>query len=100
MLSSALHGEALLTAQRPELQPLIDHLAERAQAPDDIQTEWPGTIRRSLVRQPGPAGSPADRSWHVILAAGGRGTPLDYSELERRTRVGYERGSAARRGER
>src|SRR5215212_162462 len=30
ILSSALHGEALLLAQRPEPQPLIDHLAEQA----------------------------------------------------------------------
>ena len=29
--SSALHGEALFTAKRPELQPLIDHLREVAQ---------------------------------------------------------------------
>jgi hypothetical protein len=28
ILSSELHGEALLTAKRPELQPLIDHLRE------------------------------------------------------------------------
>jgi hypothetical protein len=27
-LSAELHGEALLTAQRPELQPLIDHRAK------------------------------------------------------------------------
>ena len=30
-LSAKLHGEALLTARRPELQPLIDHLREVAQ---------------------------------------------------------------------
>jgi hypothetical protein len=35
-LSSALHGEALLTAKRPELPPLIDHLREVAQGRDDI----------------------------------------------------------------
>jgi hypothetical protein len=31
VLSAELHGEALLTAKRPELQPLIDHLREVAQ---------------------------------------------------------------------
>jgi hypothetical protein len=31
-LSAELHGEALLTAKRPELQPLIGHLREVAQA--------------------------------------------------------------------
>jgi hypothetical protein len=29
--SSALHGEALFTAKRPEMQPLINHLREVAQ---------------------------------------------------------------------
>jgi hypothetical protein len=42
--SSALHGEALLTAKRPELQPLIDHLREVAQGRDDIRTECAGVI--------------------------------------------------------
>jgi hypothetical protein len=36
----------------------------------------------------------------LSLAAGGRGVPLDYDELERWTRVGYERGTKARHGER
>jgi hypothetical protein len=36
----------------------------------------------------------------LILAGGGRGLPLDYDELERWTRIGFERVSAMRRGER
>ncbi len=36
----------------------------------------------------------------LILAAGGRDVPMDYKELERWMRVGYERGTAAARGER
>jgi hypothetical protein len=36
----------------------------------------------------------------LILAGGGHGVPLDYGELERWTRVGFERGVASRRGER
>jgi hypothetical protein len=36
----------------------------------------------------------------LILAGGGRGFPLDYDELERWTRVGYERGMRSRKGER
>lgn len=43
-LSAELHGEALLTARRPELQPLIDHLRDVAQGRDDIRTECAGTI--------------------------------------------------------
>jgi hypothetical protein len=34
----------------------------------------------------------------LISAAGGSGEPLDYSELERWTRVGYERGMRSRNG--
>ena len=36
----------------------------------------------------------------LILAGGGRGLPLDYDELERWTRVGFERGTRSRNGER
>ncbi|HET9562552.1 MAG TPA: hypothetical protein VFP27_15285 [Mycobacterium sp.] len=36
----------------------------------------------------------------LILAGGGRGFPLDYDELERWTRVGFERGTRSRKGER
>ena len=36
----------------------------------------------------------------LILAGGGRGLPLDYDELERWTRVGFERGTRSRKGER
>ena len=51
-LSAELHGEALLTAQRPELQPLIDHLREVAQGRDDIRTECAGTIAGSWFACP------------------------------------------------
>lgn len=46
-LSAKLHGEALLTARRPELQPLIDHLREVAQGRDDIRIECAGVIAGS-----------------------------------------------------
>jgi hypothetical protein len=36
----------------------------------------------------------------LILAGGGRGFPLNYDELERWTRVGFERGMRSRKGER
>jgi hypothetical protein len=47
ILSSALHGEALLMARRPELRPLIDQLAEQTQGRDDISLECAGVIARS-----------------------------------------------------
>jgi hypothetical protein len=36
----------------------------------------------------------------LIMAGGSDGTPLDYDELERWTRVGFECGMRSRRGER
>ena len=36
----------------------------------------------------------------LILAGDSRGLPFDYDELERWTRVGYERGMRSRKGER
>ena len=36
----------------------------------------------------------------LIMAGGYDGKPLDYGELERWTRVGYERGMRSRKGER
>ena len=36
----------------------------------------------------------------MLIMAGGHGLPLDYDELERWTRVGYERGMRSRKGER
>jgi hypothetical protein len=63
-----------------------------------------------------PALPLTSRSWHarpathvgyeligagmLILAGGGRGMPMDYDELERWTRVGYELGMRSRKGER
>lgn len=35
----------------------------------------------------------------LILAGGGDGTPLDYDELKRWSRLGYERGMRSRRGD-
>lgn len=61
--SAALHGQALLAAKRPELQPLIDHLREVAQGRDDIRLECAGIIAGSWF-----AG--ADRRGEELIAAG------------------------------
>ena len=36
----------------------------------------------------------------LIMAGGGNGKPLNYDELERWTRVGYDRRTRSRKGER
>jgi hypothetical protein len=46
-LSAELYGEALVTARRPELQPLINHLRDVAQGRDDIRTECAAVIAGS-----------------------------------------------------
>jgi hypothetical protein len=84
-LSAELHGEALLTARRPELQPLIEYLREVAQGRDDIRTECAGTLAGSWF-------SGARRGEDLIAAgllmlAG----PVDLDELDRWMRIGWER---------
>jgi hypothetical protein len=57
--------------------------------------------RRILVRQSGwLCRARTRRSRMLILAVAGHGVPLNNTELERWTRVGYERGSVNSRGER
>ena len=54
-----------------------------------------------LVCQPSnPPRLGADRPGMLIAAGDGRGLPMDYDELQRWTRVGYERGTRSRKGER
>jgi hypothetical protein len=85
-LSAALDGEALLTAKRPELQPLIDHLREVAQGRDDIRVECAGAIVGSWF-----AG--AERRGEDLIAAGllTLAGHVDLDDLDRWVRVGWER---------
>ena len=86
ILSSALQGEALLTAKRPELQPLIDHLREAAKGRDDIRTECAGVIAGWWF-----AG--VSRQGHELIAAGllMLAGHTDLNELDKWVRVGWER---------
>ena len=90
ILSSKLQGEALLTARRPELQPLIDHLREVAQGRDNVRVECAGILAGSWFS------STARRSEDLIAAgllmlAG----PVALDELDRWMRVGWERRRGA-----
>jgi hypothetical protein len=85
-LSAELHGEALLTAKRPELQPLIDHLREAAQGRDDIRTECAGIIAGSWFAGIGKRGEELIAAGLLMLAG-----PVDLDELDRWVRVGWER---------
>jgi hypothetical protein len=89
-LSSALHGEALLTAKRPELRPLIDHLAEQAQGRDDIRTECAGIIAGAWFASPVRRGE--DLIAAGLLMLGGH---VDLDELDDWIQVGWERQRGA-----
>jgi hypothetical protein len=68
---------------------------------DDILAEAAGITAGSWYASPAThIGYELIGAGMLTLAGGGRGTPLDYHELERCTRVGYERGMRSRKGER
>jgi hypothetical protein len=90
ILSSELHGEALLAAKRPELQRLIDHLREVAQGRDDIRTECAGTIAGSWFAGAARRGEDLIAAGLLMLAG-----PVDLDELDRWLRIGWERRRGA-----
>ena len=85
-LSAALHGEALLTAQRPELQPLIDQLAEMAKGRDDIRVECAGSVAGSWFAGAARRGEDLIAAGLLMLAG-----HVDLDELDKWVRVGWER---------
>ena len=64
ILSARLHGEALLRAQPPEVEPLMADLRELAAGRDDSRVECVGTIAGSWF------GSPGTKYGHELIAAG------------------------------
>jgi hypothetical protein len=102
LLYSALHGTAIrYAAEQRDLAASIEELREMAAGRNDILAEAAGITAGSWLANPaGKVGHELIAAGMLILAGGGRGVPLNYTELERWVRVGYERGAAARRGER
>jgi len=89
-VSSSLHGEALLAARRPELQPLINYLREVAQGRDHIRVECAGTIAGSLFSSAARRGEDLIAAGLLMLAG-----PVDLDELDRWMRIGWERRRGA-----
>src|SRR5215210_5788824 len=85
--ASALHGEALLQAQRPELDGLIARLEALANGHDDTRVEVAGTMAGAWFA------SPATRQGHELFAAGVLllAGPVDGDALLRAVSAGYER---------
>ena len=85
-LSAELHGEVLLAAKRPELQPLIDHLREVAQGRDDIRVECAGILAGSWFAGAARQGEELIAAGLLMLAG-----PVDLDELDRWMRIGWGR---------
>jgi hypothetical protein len=102
LLYSALHGTAMrYAAERRNLDESIEELRQIADSRNDILAEVAGITAGSWYASPAThVGYELIGAGMLILAAGDRGLPMDYDELERWTRVGFERGTRSRRGER
>ena len=102
LLYSALHGAAIrYAAQRRNLTESVAELREIAGGRDDVLAEVAGIEAGWWYASPAThAGYELVAAGMLIMAGGHDGKPLDFGELERWTRVGYERGMAVRRGER
>jgi|SRR5512133_2595375 hypothetical protein len=102
LLHSALHDTAMrYAAERRNLDESIEELRDIADGRNDILAEAAGITAGSWYASPAThVGHELIGAGMLILAGGGRGLPMDYDELERWTRVGFERGTRSRRGER
>jgi hypothetical protein len=102
LLYSALHGTAMrYAAERRNLDEAIEELRLLADGRDDVLAEAAGITAGSWYASPAThVGYELIAGGMLILAGGGQGLPLDYDELERWTRVGYEGGMRSRKGER
>jgi hypothetical protein len=102
LLYSALHGTAMrYAAERRNLDESIEELRQIADGRNDILAEAAGITAGSWYASPAThVGYELIGARMLMMAGGGNGTPLDYGELERWTRVGYERGMRSRMGER
>jgi hypothetical protein len=102
LLFSALHGTAMrYAAEQRNLDESIAELREIADSRNDILAEAAGITAGSWYASPAThVGYELIAAGMLILAGGGRGMPLDYGELERWSRVGFERGMRSRKGER
>ena len=100
LLYSALHGTAWRHAARQHnLAESIAELRKIADGRDDILAEAAGIVAGSWYAWPSThVGHELITAGMLIMAGGGNGKPLDYGELERWTRVGYERGMKPRKG--
>jgi hypothetical protein len=88
-------------AEKRNLAEAIEELRQIADGRDDILAEAAGLEAGGWYAWPSThAGYELVAAGMLIMAAGHDGKPMDYDELERWTRVGFERGTRFRKGER
>jgi hypothetical protein len=88
-------------AERRNLAESIAELHELADGHDEVLAEAAGITAGSWYASPATnVGYELVAAGMLIMAGGHDGKPLDFGELERWTRVGYERGIRWRKGER
>jgi|SRR4029453_19646591 hypothetical protein len=98
LLYSAVHGTAM---RHRNLDESIEELRQIADGRNDILAEAAGLTAGFWYASPAThVGYELIGAGMLIVAGDGRGLPMDYDELERWTRVGYERGMRSRKGER
>jgi hypothetical protein len=78
-----------------------EELRQIADGHDEVLAEAAGITAGSWYARPSThLGHELITAGMLIMAGRGNGRPLDYDELERWTRAGYERGMRSRKGER
>jgi hypothetical protein len=86
-------------AERRNLDDSIAELREIAGGRDHILAEAAGIEAGAWYARPSTHASyDLVAAGMLIMVAGHEGKPLDYDELQRWTRVGYERGMRSRKG--
>jgi hypothetical protein len=102
LLYSDLHGTAMrYAAERRNLAESIAELREIADGRDHVLAEAAGITAGAWYAWPSThVGHEPVAAGMLIMAAGHDGKPLDYEALERWTRIGYERGTRFRKGQR
>ena len=92
--AAELHGTALLLAQDPALQPLLNHLADLAGGRDDLRTQEAGVLAGLWFASPGR------HLGHQLIAAGLLilAGVTDRGQLEKAVRAGFERGRGSLQG--
>jgi hypothetical protein len=97
----ARHCLAPTPPKQHDLAASIAELRQIADGHDEVLAEAAGITAGSWYAWPAThAGHELVAAGLLIMAGGHEGRPLDFEALERWTRVGFERGTRFRKGER